>query len=126
MRAFEIRLNGEKLCLAGIGDDGVLSAIVNWVTGRQAAYLFLHVGGLVSPVDEHVTWIRQKKLNVGDSVQIKIVEASSVDVPVKRQRRDPAKDLRDRKQYVRVTAKQLGWKVQVNPKLAKPKSRKKR
>jgi hypothetical protein len=126
MRAFEIRLNGEKLCLAGIGDDGVLSAIVNWVTGRQAADLFLHVGGLVSSADEHVAWIKQKKLSVGDSVEIKIVEASSVDVPVRRRRRDPAKDMRNRKKYVRAMAKQLGWKIQVNPKLAKSKSRKKR
>jgi hypothetical protein len=49
MRAFEVSLNGKKLCLAGIGDDGVLTAIVDWVTGRDRADLFLEVGGLVSP-----------------------------------------------------------------------------
>lgn len=34
MRAFEVWLNGKKLCLAGIGDDGVLSVIANWVVGK--------------------------------------------------------------------------------------------
>ena len=49
MRAFRIYLNGKKLCLAGIGDDGVLSAIVNWVATDREGDLFLHVGGLLSP-----------------------------------------------------------------------------
>jgi hypothetical protein len=51
----------EKLCLAGIGDDGVLSVIANWIAGGRykAADLFLEVGGLVSPSQEHVAWIKQ-------------------------------------------------------------------
>jgi len=32
MRAFEVYINGERACLAGIGDDGVLTAIVSWVS----------------------------------------------------------------------------------------------
>jgi len=116
MRAFEIYLNDERLCLAGIGDDGVLSAIVNWVTGKKTADLFLQVGGLINPTDEHVSWIRQKRLRVGDEIQVKVVKANSVDEPMRRYRRDPAKELRAKKNYVRSLAKELGWKIQAKSK----------
>jgi hypothetical protein len=48
MIAFEIHLNGEKLCRAGIGDSGVLSAIVTWsaatmATGARNEGLFLNM-----------------------------------------------------------------------------------
>ena len=33
MIAFEVYLNGKKLCLAGVGNDGVLAAITDYVTG---------------------------------------------------------------------------------------------
>ena len=89
MRAFEVYLNGKKLCLAGIGDDGVLSAIVNWVTRRDRGDLFLEVGGLISPTEEHVAWTSQKPLRVGDKIQVKIVERSTVDKPAKKHRTDP-------------------------------------
>ena len=69
MRAFEIWLNGTRLCVAGIEDDGVLSAIVNWVTGQSVADLHLQVGGLISPVNEHVVWIRQRPLKLGDEIR---------------------------------------------------------
>jgi hypothetical protein len=120
MRAFEVFLNGKKLCVAGIGDDGVLSAIVNWVTGKNAADLFLHVGGLVSPIDEHVSWENQKHLRVGDRIEVKIIEASFVDKPKKKTRTDPAERLKAQKRYVREIAKQLGWKIQIGPR--KPKT----
>lgn len=84
MRAFEVYLNGKKLCLAGIGNDGVLTTIVNWVARKGRGDLFLEVGGLVSSADEHVAWINQKPLRVGDQLRIKLVETSSVDEPTKR------------------------------------------
>src|SRR5258708_29762698 len=86
MRAFEVSVNGKKLCLAGIGDDGVLTTIVNCVTRRGAGNLFLEVGGLFSPTGEHVSWINQKPLLVGDEVQVKVVETSSADAPIERHR----------------------------------------
>jgi hypothetical protein len=46
MRAFQVGLNGKRLCLAGIGigNDGVLSCIVNWVARAGKGDLFLQVG----------------------------------------------------------------------------------
>jgi|SRR5580658_4420253 hypothetical protein len=116
MRAFEVCLNGKKLCLAGIGDDGVLTAIVNWVKGRGGTDMFLQVGGLVSQVDEHVRWVNQKHLRVGDQIQIRVVEASAVDKPIERYRTDPKERLKAQKNYVRRMAKELGWKIQVRSK----------
>lgn len=121
MRAFEISLNGKKLCVAGIGDSGVLSAIVNWVARENTGDLFLDVGGLITPPDEHVSWIRQKRLQVGNRVQIKVIEAISVDRPKGRKRPDSGQLLRARKLYVRRMAKELGWKIQARPRALPPK-----
>jgi len=115
MRAFEIYVNDKKLCLAGIGDDGVLTAIVDWVTKKGRGDLSLSVAGLVSPVGEHITWVRQT-LRVGDEISVKIVETRSTDKPIKSERTNPADDLRYRKSYVRAMAKKLGWKIQTQSK----------
>jgi hypothetical protein len=123
MIAFEIHLNDQKLCRAGIGDSGVLSAIVTWsaatmATGTRNESLFLNMGGLVTPERKHVSWINQKPLAVGDRIQVNIVEAESVD---EWHRRDPADDARlrqAREDQVRRSAKELGWKIEESPKSA--------
>src|ERR1700686_3761601 len=84
MIAFDVYLNDRKLCRAGIGDSGVLSAIVTWAattmsTGIKNNSQFLNLGGLITPEGNHVTWINQKPLAPGDKIQINIVEADSVD-----------------------------------------------
>lgn len=117
MIAFEIYLNDQKLCRAGIGDSGVLSAIVNWsaatmATGTRNEGMFLNMGGLVTPEGKHVSWINQRSLAVGDKIQVNIIEADSVD---EHQRRDPAEDARLRQakeDQVRRSAKELGWKIE--------------
>jgi hypothetical protein len=125
MRAFRIYLNGKQLCLAGIGDDGVLSAIVNWVGGgRGPADLFLHVGGLVSPAQEHVNWVRQKPLRVGDEIRVKVVDATSVDTAPEKYGANSARDIKNQKAYLRAAAKQLGWTIQTHPKKSKSLGRK--
>jgi hypothetical protein len=89
MRAFEVSVNGEKLCLAGIGVDGVLTAIVNWAGRQGEGSFFLEVGGLISQTKEHVHWISQKPLSVGDNIQVKIIETDATDNPIKKYRLDP-------------------------------------
>jgi hypothetical protein len=81
MRALEIFLNGEKLCVAGIGNNGVLSAIVTWAAGKSGADSFLEVGGLISTTNKHFSWVRQKHLQTDDEIQVKVVEATTVDEP---------------------------------------------
>jgi len=61
MRALEIAIDGKKLCLVGIGHEGVLTAIVNSVVGDRGEDLFLQVGGLISETDEHHSADKPKK-----------------------------------------------------------------
>jgi len=110
MRVFEVRLNKKRLCVAGIGEDGVLSAILSHVIGDRSDEVNLHVGGLDSKLDEHVVW-RHLPLQTGDEVTIRVLESRKVDTPSKRSRRDPAKDKRAIKRYVRRMAKEFGWQV---------------
>jgi len=87
MKAFLVRVNGKRLCKAGIGPNGVLAAIVNWVGGgprrsRHGHFTF-HLGGLDSRTGEHVDY-RTPRLRVGDTVGISILEARAVDPEAKR------------------------------------------
>ena len=91
MIAFEIHLNGEKLCLASVGEYGVLSQTLSWVerkrddqqTERKTPQPHLHIGGLVD--DEHVYWIKSRNVNVGDEITLKILDVQSADEPVHRE-----------------------------------------
>ena len=116
MTAFEVFLNERRIATAGVGTDGVLSAHVTWVGGprgpkkKPSDDLFLAVGGLVSPADEHVRWM-QRPLRVGDEVRFRVVSREKVDKPRKRVHRDRAQELREKKRYVRRVAKELGWTI---------------
>jgi hypothetical protein len=96
MKAFLVHVNGERVCLAGV-DDGVLSAIVDWVGGTtldrkpRTEQFKMTVGGLESKSREHLLW-DSRKLQVGDSVTITIVETDSVDPETKRYRGDDLPD----------------------------------
>jgi hypothetical protein len=68
----------------------------------------LTVGGLVTGVNEHVTW-RAMGLKAGDEVTLKVVEVDSADKPRTRRRRDPKQEERREKAYVRSMAKKFGW-----------------
>ena len=113
MLSFNVSLNGKKLCLAGIGKRGVLSAIISWVASERGEDLFLQVGGLAN--EEHIDWIDQKRLQVGDEIRVEICDAESVDDSTGKRRIDAAETLDRKKQYVRRLAKELGWKIQTDP-----------
>ena len=118
MIAFELHLNGKKICTAGVGQVGVLSTCLSW-RGPQpyqkdgppvAESLRLDVGGLADS-GEHLRWL-DRKLKRGNVLTIKVVEVDSADKPQERQRPNPPADWRRQKQYVRRMAKQFGWKIQ--------------
>ena len=110
MRAFEVYVNGKRLCVAGVNNASVLTAIIDYV-GRDKECLHLHVGGLLIPQEEHVRW-QDRNLALGDDIRIKVVEIETVDAPTKRYPRDPNKEVREQKRYVRTMAKKFGWKIQ--------------
>ncbi len=109
MRTFEVFLNKKRLCVAGIDQDCVLTAMVDYVT-RDEDRLELTVGGLNCSTNEHVRW-SNRRLRVGDEICILIGERKSADRPTKRFPSNPAKDLEARKNYVREMAKKLGWEL---------------
>lgn len=86
MKAFEVHVNGERVGLAGIGRNGVLSVVVTWVGGsppRNRKGFDLHIGGLNSTSGESLEW-EAPGVAVGDEISIKIHEASRIDPPCKR------------------------------------------
>jgi len=122
MPVYHVYLNGKKVSTAGVGDLGVLGAHVSWVRRRGERTLAkkpesveeeltLHLGGLITPREEHVRWL-DRSLKVGDEVRITIAEDAAVDRPRSRERRDRTKELRSQKRYVREMAKRFGWKIQ--------------
>jgi len=118
MRAFEVHLNGKRLCVAGLGGDGVLNTMVDHVAGHGRNELYLRVGGLISATEEHVRW-RNLRLRLGDKVALRIVETDFVDKPAKRYRADSKQDERNSKAYVRAVAKKFGWKLITSPRKSK-------
>jgi hypothetical protein len=122
MPVFQVYLNGKKLRTAGIRDTGVVGAHVSWVRRRMVRTrankpssleeeLRLHVGGLITPADEHVRWV-DRKLKIGDEIRIVIATHAPVDRPRTRKRSNPAEDLRQQKRYVRQMARKFGWRIQ--------------
>ena len=108
MRAFEVHLNGKRLCVAGFDGDGVLNTVVNHLAGPgRDAVLELRIGGLISSTDEHVDW-HYAKLSVGDEITLKIIETDSADKPTNRIRTDPEQAA---KAYIDKQAERFGWKV---------------
>jgi len=89
--AFEIYLNGEKICTAGVGRFGVLTAILGWVKrspfveeeegsetdiNDREEETYINVSGLIGNDRigyESVKWLRQN-LDIGDLVTVKVVD----------------------------------------------------
>ena len=117
MLAFEIHLNGKHICTAGIGEPGVLSAVLTWVgskprkdVGKADEFASIRVGGLLSGTEEHVTWAR-RDLHPGDEVVVHVIETEHADRPRQRNRNTAAEIRSRQKRQVRKLAKSFGWKI---------------
>src|SRR5262245_28969081 len=113
MIAFQIRLNGRALGTAGIDTPGVLTTIATWMKrarhakdghageARFVEELTLDVGGLThdrTGANVHVSWIR-RRLEVGDEIQLKVVEVRRTTRPRWRRRDDPKIERAARRRY---------------------------
>ncbi len=100
MIALEVHINGEYKACAGREDMSVLSAIINAVgvlgteskgTANEgegeAPDLFLNLGGMTGKKrnenDEYLRWLPHHDLQIGDTVSVKVIETSKVDIPTK-------------------------------------------
>jgi hypothetical protein len=102
MKAFRVIKNGIEQCTAGVNDAGVLNVIMNYVhskVGRRSEEdMHLTVGGL-NGQNEHVRWIEQAELHVGDQITVQLVETERADDPVTRRRRDPEEERKHEHAY---------------------------
>jgi hypothetical protein len=82
MICYEILVNGERLCLAGI-EPGVFAAYVTtWQGGSETERepeTHLHVSGVTEKKRFDWTESGQCKLKVGDELTIRVVEADTPD-----------------------------------------------
>lgn len=101
MMAFEIQLNSEPLCTAGIEPAGVLTVITTWLRRTESdstsgeifeseEELTLNVGGFTNSDGANVNlkWI-DRTLQVGDEICIKVTCTSQVDEPLSSERENP-------------------------------------
>lgn len=93
MIAFEVRLNGKRICIAGDEDLSVLNAIITacgplgpkTVPARpgEPSEIFYSVGGLTSrpnpDTDVYVRWKSVAPLKVGDVIHVKVLDVNKTD-----------------------------------------------
>src|SRR5512142_188926 len=92
MTVFDVYVNGRRCCRAGVGADGVLTAIMNWVKltgpaarnarrcGQSTQECSLHVGGLSRGM--HRVWL-ERNLTVGDRVAVAVCRGGTADRPLR-------------------------------------------
>jgi hypothetical protein len=88
MIAFDVYLNGKKVCTAGGDDLTELSAAVYFFPRRHRRDNLgptLAVAGVAPRPEEFFEWA-YSRLRVGDKVQVKVVEAPRADKALHRRR----------------------------------------
>ncbi len=110
MRAYEIFLNGKRLCTAGIGKNGYISAYVTYLSERNETNI--DIVGLLASKKLYVRWAR-RPLRTGDEVRVKIVNKKTADKFKKIIGRvdSPSRVVELRKRMVRRMAKEFGWEI---------------
>ena len=111
MIAFDVFLNGKKLARAGIGSDGVLTAVATSVhrrasrsggkrsqPHRELSFSLDGYRSTTGEIGEHFKW-DERKLKPGDVVTIKVITATQVDEPRRRVMDDPKSIERSQKRY---------------------------
>lgn len=117
MIAFEVHINGQRICVAGLKGFGVVSATLCRARHDATApvgpgeELFLELGGLDATTREFLKWLPHQPLNVSDEIRFKVVETESADPPIERKRDDPEQARHAKEECVRRYAAELGWKI---------------
>jgi hypothetical protein len=117
MRAFEIHLNGKKLCVAGLEEGMLLFSVACSENKHGRGGVGLSMKGVLD-TQQGVRW-KNRTLRINDEVRIKIVETSKVErfTVLQEPPRDPRKY---EKKWVRRMAKEFGWTIQSETRKKKP------
>jgi hypothetical protein len=120
MRAFEIQLNGKRLCVAGLEEGMLLFGLACTENKHGRRGVALNATGLMLLIQESVRWQR-RTLRMNDEVRVKIVETSKADrfAVMQKAPHDPRKY---ENKYVRRMAKEFGWTIQSGARKKKPES----
>ncbi len=116
MRAFEVYLNGRKLCTAGIAEAGVVTSCITWVTGpdpKEPEDMELRVGGLVSRTHTHVDWMHRIVRN-GDEIRIVVCDKEKVSKPKKSHSESEETRKKRKLEYLKRLSKELGYEIRKN------------
>src|SRR5580692_2402241 len=108
MRAYELFLNGKRLCVAGIGSDGYISASITYESDPNATWI--DVIGLQNRKMLYVRWTRAN-LRSGDEILLRIVDPKSVDKYKVIRRHDEKTDIESIERDGRESAKALGLEL---------------
>ena len=77
MLAFEVSVNGNKLCTVGTDNALVVSTILSWTKCKGSVNF--HVGGVVGDgTQDHFDW-KTPRVTTGDEVLIRLVDVDSAD-----------------------------------------------
>lgn len=123
MIGFEIVIDGQRICTAGVGDLGVVSAITSCVrrlsrdsnSGPEAPSeyeeeLMLQVGGLAHDsdgADVNLNWLDQP-LSVGQRITLTVVDTAQIDPPRRRHREDPSWVAERKREYYELLKREYG------------------
>ena len=84
MEAFEVLVNGVRVCTVGVPHNGVASVIVSHFSPGSDDRYMLRAGGLDVTTREYIHW-DFPPLSFGDEITIRLVDTESVDDPAHRQ-----------------------------------------
>jgi hypothetical protein len=90
MRAFEIRLNGKRLCIAGMEEGTLLCSVACAENRKGRGDVGLGMTGTSFLKEEVFRW-QHRTLRMNDVVRIKIVETDKIDKPKLLQKSFPKK-----------------------------------
>ncbi len=80
MLAFEVSVNGKRICVAGTAPiNRVLGASLSWTFHRPDELIFC-LGGILADDDKHFDF-DVPKIGIGDEIVIRIIESEEVDEP---------------------------------------------
>jgi hypothetical protein len=116
MRAFEIYLNGKKLCVAGLDSGTLLFSVACSENRHGRGEVGLNMTGVLL-TQETVRW-QHRSLRMNDEVRIKIKESAKSD-KYKVLQKAPSDPRKYEKAYVRRMAKEFGWTIQTGAKKKK-------
>src|SRR5215204_393970 len=112
MSAFEVYVNGRRVCTAVLQRDGVLTTFVTFfrgvgAKGRRVEDATLSVGRLASGSQTHADWL-PRNLKVGDEVRVVFSAKKLGDAPKSMRRESKAKREQREREYVEKRAREFG------------------